>query len=1016
MDEAIDLDRQALELCPPAHYMRFLSLTCLALHLVRRFNEHGAAEDREEAIILLREGLDLCSVGNPARSMYLNTLAAGLISRYESLGAMEDIEEVIVLERKRLDLHTQGDPDRLASLNNLAAHLFSRYQQLKRIEDINEVIVLDREALDLCPHGHPDRSTSLSTLAIHLFARYKQLGAMDDLHAAIDLRREVLDLRPQGHPHRSMSLNDLAGYLISRYQQLRAMDDLNESLVLNREALGLRPQGHPDRSISLNNLAADLSTRYQQLGEIEDLEEAIVLSREALILFPPGHPDRSTSLENLAAHLSMRNMQLGAMEDLDEAILLHREAYDLRPQGHPDRSISLNNLAAALSARCKRLWTIQDLEEAIVLSREGLDLSGPDRTMSLTNLALHLHTRYNQLGAIGDLEEAIGLDREALSLQSEGHPDRSKYLNNLARHLFSRYEQLGEMQDLSEAIMLNREALDLLPQGDLLRITCLDDLAVNLSTRSQQLEAMEDIDEAIVLGRDALAICPRSHRKRSERLYNFAGYLFNRFSQSGQSHDKEELFGLYHGLVELPQITSSYDLRTAETWVRVAEDFQHPTLLLAYETCFRLLVQYLATLPSLSQQPIIPNNFTSSLAADAFSACLRMGTPTRAVELLEQGRCVFWNQITRLRSPLDEVVPGLSRFLLPSLFSDLRRAAGGGPVIIVNASQYSCDALIVLLDRDPIHIPLQITKDNVRDLLTKLRILIVRTKDDVTKKLASFLRKLWDHVVSPIVDVLQPIHPSHSRIWWCPTGEFSQLPLHAAGPYNKGQQNLPDLYVSSYTPTLTALICARQRGASNSPTGQTRFIAIGHAKADGQSELHSVGAELDGICQSVDGRTTFTRVDGEESCISRVVEALGKNEWVHLACHGLTNREESCASALALHDGSLTLQRIMACDLKNPPEFAYLSARLATDASEKDSPDEIHLASAMQFAGCRSVIGTMWAVEDDEMSKVATTFYKHMVDEAGRLDHTRAALALKKTIKTVNTPFYQRISYIHIGA
>ena len=109
------------------------------------------------------------------------------------------------------------------------------------------------------------------------------------------------------------------------------------------------------------------------------------------------------------------------------------------------------------------------------------------------------------------------------------------------------------------------------------------------------------------------------------------------------------------------------------------------------------------------------------------------------------------------------------------------------------------------------------------------------------------------------------------------------LPLHAAGPYRKGQRNFPHLYVSSYTPTLTALIRARRCDPSKSATRQKRFIAIGQAKAAGESELLSVGAELDNICQRVDGLGTFTLIDGEESCIPRVVEELGMNEWVHLA-------------------------------------------------------------------------------------------------------------------------------------
>ena len=361
-------------------------------------------------------------------------------------------------------------------------------------------------------------------------------------------------------------------------------------------------------------------------------------------------------------------------------------------------------------------------------------------------------------------------------------------------------------------------------------------------------------------------------------------------------------------------------------------------------------------------------------------------------------------------------LPGLSRFLLLPLFPDLQLAASEGPVIIVNASQYSCDALVVLLDRDPIHVPLATGQDGVRDLSAELHILTVRaTRADMTRELASVLRKLWDQIISPIVNLLQTIHPLGSRIWWCPTAEFSTLPLHAAGPYRKGQRNLPDLYISSYTPTLTALIRARRRNPPHFAAERKRFMAIGQATAVGESELLSVGAELANIGQLVDGLVTFTRIDGEECCIPRMVEELGKNEWVHLACHGLPDRKQPFQSAFALHDGHFTIQRIIGCDLKNP-EFAYLSA-CHTTVGDEESPDEvIHLAQATQFVGYRSVIGTMWAVDDSETSKITSRFYKDMVDESGCLDHTRAAFALNKTMRSVNIPFDQRILYVHLGA
>ena len=912
-------------------------------------------------------------------------------------------------------------------MHSRAVSLVSKFEQGGRTSYIDEAIVLDREALELCQHGHPMRFVSLTWLTNHLSNRYDQLGSTRDLEEAIVLNREAFDLCPQGHPDRSMSLNNLAKRLATRYDRFGAMQDLEEAIVLDREALGLCPKGDPDRSMSLNNFAVHLSSRYKQLGEMQDLDEAIVLDREALDLRPQGHPDRPMSLNNLALHLSTRYNQLGAMQDLDETIVLGREALDLYPQRHPDRAASLSNLAFHLSIRYNQLGTVQDLDEAIVLDQEALDIrqqGHPDRSMSLNNLAIHLSFRYNQLGAMQDLHKAIVLDREALGLCPQGHPDRSLSLNNLAVHLSSLYEQLGEMHDLDEAIVLDREALHIRPQG---------------------------------------------HPDRSQSLVNLAHHLRHRFTRLEQLQDKEELFSLYAQLVHVPQISSiAGDLSAARAWISVAEDFQHPSLLLAYGTSLRLLIQHLATLPSLPQHLAILKNLTSSLAVDAFSACLRKRAPARAVELLEQGRGVFWSQLTRLYSPLDDVIgsslegkkladeftrlallirnalnststdqherlchlnfdlqrvvsnirrlPGLSRFLLPSLFSDLQRSASGGPVIIVNASKYSCDALIVFLDRDPVHIPLQITQEGVRDLSTEFRALTMQaTRADVTKELAFFLRKLWDQIVSPIVCFLRTAHPSQSRIWWCPTAEFSVLPLHAAGPFRKGQQNLPHIYISSCTPTLTALVRARRHDPLNSAVEQKRFIAIGQAKAAGERELPSVGTELGVICQRVDGFATFTRIDGEQSRISRVVEELGKNEWAHFACHGLPNRKQPFESAFALHDGHFTVQRIIGCDLKNT-EFAYLSA-CHTTVGDEESPDEvIHLASAMQFSGFRSVIGTMWAVDDGATNKITSTFYKHMVDDCSRLDHTRAAFALNKTMKSVDVPLDQRILYVHLGA
>ena len=174
-----------------------------------KFQQDSEARYIDEAIILDREALELCTAGHPRQSACLFQLAYHLGARYELLGGVETLNEAILLDRDTLALLPPGHPDRSSSLNNLALHLATRYNLLGGVDDLNEAILLDRDALALRPPGHPDRSKSLNNLAVCLSTRYNLLGGVDDLNEAILLDRDALALRPPGHPDRSSSLNAL---------------------------------------------------------------------------------------------------------------------------------------------------------------------------------------------------------------------------------------------------------------------------------------------------------------------------------------------------------------------------------------------------------------------------------------------------------------------------------------------------------------------------------------------------------------------------------------------------------------------------------------------------------------------------------------------------------------------------------------------------------------------------------------------------------------------------------------
>ncbi|KAG2119296.1 TPR-like protein [Suillus clintonianus] len=980
----------------------------------------------------------------------------------------DDVEK----RRAALQRHPPGHYRHLTSLVNLANSLADRFERLGALSDLDEAIELHRASLLLHPLGYSDRPTILNNLANGLRDRFTQRGIPSDIDEAIEHHRAALLLCPPGHSLRSRSLNNLAISLQDRPGKQRdILSDLDEATELLRDALVLCPPGHSLRSSTLNNLANSLKARSKQRGIPADLDEAIELLRTALLLCPPDHPLRLTSLNNLARSLRGRFQQRGVSSDLDEAIELYRAALLLCPPGHSLRSTSLNDLAISLRARFEQRGVASDLDESIELLRVVL-LLGPvghsDRSGFLNSLANSLYDRFKQRGILSDLDEAIELHQAALLLFPPGHPDRPVSLNNLGLSIKDRFKQRGVPSDLDEAIELHQAALFLCPHGHFNRSTSLNNLAMSLRDRFNQRGISSDLDKAIELHQAALLHRPHGHPDRSASLNNLAMSLRDRFKQRGTLSDLDEAFRLFLQLSHISHAVSRMDLTAAKSWATSAEETNHDSALLAYQTALKFLDHHVALLSSSPRYFDVVRMVTAVLGMDAFSCGVRRGTLATAVELVEQGRAVFWTQSARLRAPLDELsllgdtgaalekefkqlsfrlrsvfdesgedqspeirqltmqwndvvsrirmLPDFSRFLLPPLFSDLQKAAEEGPVIIVNASRYSCDALIILSSQDPVHVPLDIVQTEVSELSSEFQSLSEQFgSSNHLLKLASILRKLWREVVDSVVQALKEskVQPG-SRIWWCPTAEFTLLPLHAAGPYEKKKDNLSDIYISSYTPTLATLIRARQQVSGDA--SPQHFVAIGQANPKGAKALENVAPELAVVAQRLASVVSVTSLADGDATVQGALDALNHNQWLHLACHGMPNRQQPFESSFAMRDGFLMIKDIIRSNWQNP-EFAFLSACHTTVGDEKSPDESIHLAAAMQFSGFRSVIGSMWSVDDDVARQVVSTFYGNLVDGSERLDCTRAAGALHKALKSLRKKISleQQIVFVHIG-
>ncbi|KIJ60775.1 hypothetical protein HYDPIDRAFT_116834 [Hydnomerulius pinastri MD-312] len=1123
LDEAIQNHHLALQLMSEGDPRRSAPLNNLANALSTRFEQRGDGKDLDEAIQHHRVAVQLMPEGHPGRPASLSNLAGALRKRFGQRGDGKDLDEAIQHDQVALQLRPEGHPDRSRSLGNLANALLARFGQRGDRKDLDEAIMLHRVALQLMPEGHPLRSSSLSDLGNALFTRFEQQGEGKNLDEAIQHHRVALQLRSEGHPGRSRSLSSLANALLAQFEQRGDEKDLDEAIQNHQLALQLMSDGRPLRSASLANLASALRGRFEQRGDMKDLDESIKLHRVALQLMPEGYSQRSASLTNLASALLTRFEQQGDRMDLDGAIQHHRVALELMPEGHSLRSCSFDNLATALFRQFEQRGDGKDLDEAIQYHRVALQLRSeghPDRSASLNNLAVALLVRSEQRGDRKDLDEAIQHHRVALQLRPEGHPLHPCSLAGLASALLRRFEQRDDGKDLDEAIQHDQTALHLVREGHPDRSALLGNLASALHTRFERRGDGRDLDGAIQHHRLALRLMPDSYPQRSTLLNNLANALLTRFEQCGDPDATQEALRLSYAVVEqalalpshlraqvnlarihlalwrtrhirqaLQDAMDHYNVATQFTpagllqrltaslqWVNEAEEHQHASAMDAYAQSLQLLDSHISATTSVSSRHEARKHFTPDLSVDAASCALRQGNICRAVELLEQGRALYWTQIARFRTSLDDLrsrdpraevlvkrfrdlsamlnrpaqtsfdesrsiaaveaearryrdiaeewhkvieeirtFEGFSRFLLPPLFADLQQAALEGPVVVLVASKFSCDAIIVLHTRSPIHVRLQITLKEIRDLVLKHLLNIHHSDGPDYGTFVEVMGKLWKKVISPVVRELKRLVGKGTRIWWCPTSLFTALPLHSAGEYERGGQVLSRLFISSYTPSLLALIKARTYPKT---TSDINFAAIGQAKPSFASwkPLHYVDPEVDEIERLLPTPPVlFTKLTSSESTKQQALRTLHDHQWFHLSCHGKQVHEEPFNSHFAMRDGPLSLLDIIDADISGH-EFAFLSA-CETAMGDLTAPDEvIHLAAGLQFMGVKSVIGTLWSVGDKVAYDLVLAFYKEFCKD-GTMDCTMAAGALHKAVASLanEVPLQARAMFVHIG-
>ncbi|KAJ6545703.1 CHAT domain-containing protein [Mycena capillaripes] len=1045
----------AATLTPDDHPDKPSQLSNLGNSLLSRFEQRGDLDDLNQSVLRFKAAATLTPDGHPDMSLMLNNLGSSILSRFERLDALGDLNQSILTFEAAATLTPDGHQNKPSMLNNLGNSLLTRFERLGSLDDLNQSVVRFADALYLTPDDHPDKPSWLSNLGTSLSRRFERLGVLDDLNQSVSRFEAAVALTPEGHPDKPSMLNNLGKSLLSRFKRLGDLHDLNQSVLQFQIAVHLTPDDHPDKPSWLNNLGDSFLSCFERLGSLDDLNQSVLRFEAATTLTPDGHPNTPSMLNSLGSSLLSRFKRLGSLDDLNQSVSRFEVAVNLTPDDHPDKPSRLSNLGTSLLSRFERLGCLDDLNHSVLRFEAAATLTPdghPEIPSMLNNLGSSLLSRFGRLGDLDDLNQSVFRFESAITFTPDGHPDKPSMLNSLGKSLLSRFKRLSDLNDLNQSVLQFHTAVALTPDNHPDKPSWLINLGSSLHQRFELLHDPQDSQQLLL--HHTSAAC--SATAAASIRFNAA----KRWAEYARIYQPSSILYAYTTAIELlPELAwlglsimdRHYQLSQAGQVVRdaasaaiAAHDYQKAVEWLEQgrSVIWGQLLHLRTPVDDLRKSHPALANQLASLSTSLETA----GTQINAVhdtiqpQSLQSVTQKFHTLALERNLLLQQIreLPGFERFLLARPISELSVAAKMGPVAILNISAHGCDALILMpgLADEVTHVPLSdFTISEAEDLATYLASIVGSNgrgdglgglpeefvaPDDIVSHILS---ELWVKIVHPVLNALAittPVSQDLRRIWWCPTGPLAFLPIHAAGLYGQGEafgSKLSDFLISSYTPSLTALIQG-SRPQSESQSG-LQLLAVSQTSAIGQSYIPGTLEEIRCVKQHVKGKIPVLWLDKDMATIENVQQGMKDSRWVHFACHGVQKSSPTESALLLAGSSQLTLSNIIQLSLPNA-DLAFLSACQTATGSKELQDESVHLAAGMLLAGYRGVIGTMWSIMDNDAPQVAGDVYARLL-ETSAPDPTRAAEALHFAVQKfreqpgAKKSFLHWVPFIHFG-
>lgn len=234
----------------------------------------------------------------------------------------------------------------------------------------------------------------------------------------------------------------------------------------------------------------------------------------------------------------------------------------------------------------------------------------------------------------------------------------------------------------------------------------------------------------------------------------------------------------------------------------------------------------------------------------------------------------------------------------------------------------------------------------------------------------AILERLYDKLVSPIEK-----HVRGKRLVIVPGGVLSSLPFHA---FRSLGRYLIESYEISYAPSAKVWLQLRQKRSRRI----TSSLLVGFA----DEKIPFVENEVRALKKLAPQPTTLT---GRTATFAAFKAEASHSHLIHMACHGMFRSDNAMFSSLHLADGWITARDIAAMRLA--AELVVLSA-CETASSEAVAGDELMgLARGFLMAGARSLVVSLWNVNDAATRQLMENFYRQIQLPSGAVASLRKA-------------------------